>query len=131
LRAETGSPVSARGRRVCLTEGVEEPGDRGFGTGYSSLSDIRGFSISRIKIDRAFVSSITTNANDAIFTAAVIAMGHTLGLSVVGEGVETQEQADLLASQGCDELQGSLFSRPCPADEFEGLLIQEKTPPES
>jgi EAL domain-containing protein (putative c-di-GMP-specific phosphodiesterase class I) len=58
-------------------------------------------------------------------------MRHTLGLSVVGEGVETQEQADLLAIQGCDELQGYLFSRPCPADEFEGLLIQEKTPPES
>ena len=96
------------------------------GTGYSSLSYIRRFPIGRIKIDRSFVAGITTNAEEATFTAAIIAMAHTLGLEVVAEGVETREQAELLREQGCDELQGFLFSRPIPADQFEGFLELEK-----
>ncbi|HEB90553.1 MAG TPA: GGDEF domain-containing response regulator [Deltaproteobacteria bacterium] len=99
-----------------------------FGTGYSSLAYIRRFPIERIKIDQSFVSTITECRDDAIFSAAIIAMAHTLGLDVVGEGVETTEQAELLTAQGCDELQGFLFSRPCPAAGFERLLTGSGDP---
>ncbi len=97
-----------------------------FGTGYSSLSHMRRFPIRRIKIDRSFVEGITTNSEDATFTEAIIAMAHTLGLKVVGEGVETREQADLLHQQTCDELQGFLFSPGVPAEVFSGFLDGEK-----
>ncbi len=97
-----------------------------FGTGHSALSFIRSFPIDRIKIDRSFVAGITTNSADAKFTEAIIAMAHALGLEVVGEGVETREQAELLRGQGCDELQGFLFSRAVPAEEFERFLELEK-----
>lgn len=97
-----------------------------FGTGYSSLSYIRRFPIDQIKIDRSFVAGITTDPEAATFTAAITAMAHTLGLEVVAEGVETLEQAELLCQQTCDALQGYLFGRPVPAEEFVKLLEREK-----
>ncbi len=89
-----------------------------FGTGYSSLSYLRRFTIDRVKIDRTFISELPGNASDAALTSAIIAMAHGLQLDVVAEGVETEEQARFLELRGCDELQGYLFGRPCPAEEF-------------
>jgi EAL domain-containing protein (putative c-di-GMP-specific phosphodiesterase class I) len=93
-----------------------------FGTGYSSLSAVKTFPISRLKIDRSFVEGLPDNADDAAVAGAVIALGRQLGLEVIAEGVETEEQAAALAASGCDEAQGYLFSKPVPVEEFEGLL---------
>ena len=93
-----------------------------FGTGYSSLSYLRRFPIDRVKIDRSFISELLENPDDASLTSAIIAMAHGLRLKVVAEGVETAQQALFLEDRECDELQGYLFSRPCPAEEFEDLL---------
>ncbi len=89
-----------------------------FGTGYSSLSYLRRFTIDRVKIDRSFVTELPENPDDAALTSAIIAMAHGLRLKVVAEGVETARQALFLRQRGCDELQGYLFGRPCPEDEF-------------
>ncbi len=100
-----------------------------FGTGYSSLSYLRRFTIDRVKIDRSFVSELPENASDAALTSAIIAMAHGLRLEVVAEGVETEAQARFLELRGCDELQGYLFGRPCPAEEFVDFL--RARPPKS
>ncbi len=89
-----------------------------FGTGYSSLSYLRRFTIDRVKIDGSFVRELPENADDAELTSAIIAMAHGLRLSVVAEGVETARQALFLRQRGCDEVQGYLFGRPVPADDF-------------
>ncbi len=89
-----------------------------FGTGYSSLSFLRRFPIDRLKIDRSFVSGIPSNRADCELTAAVIAMAHNLRLKVVAEGVESKIQAEFLAQQGCDELQGFLLGRAEAPDKF-------------
>ncbi|MCA9512819.1 MAG: EAL domain-containing protein [Myxococcales bacterium] len=88
-----------------------------FGTGYSSLSYLRSLPVDTLKIDMSFVRSIATNAEDAALTAAIVAMGKARGLRVVAEGVETEEQRALLASFGCDEIQGFLVSAAVPAAE--------------
>jgi diguanylate cyclase (GGDEF)-like protein/PAS domain S-box-containing protein len=85
-----------------------------FGTGYSSLGYLKRFPINTIKIDRSFVQDSVIDADDAAITTAIIAMGHILGMSVVAEGVETQDQLDLLHGQHCDAIQGFLFIRPVP-----------------
>jgi predicted signal transduction protein with EAL and GGDEF domain len=97
-----------------------------FGTGYSSLSYLRRFNISRLKIDRSFVARIPNDPEDMAVTAAIVAMAHQLLLPVVGEGVETIEQAQSLTEIDCDELQGYLFSRPLSASDFERFLSREK-----
>lgn len=89
-----------------------------FGTGYSSLNYLYRFPIDKLKIDQSFVSDMLTDPRDHAITQAIIGLGHTLGLKVVGEGVETVEQRFALASAGCDELQGYYFSRPLAADEL-------------
>ncbi|MBA4142062.1 MAG: EAL domain-containing protein [Nitrosospira sp.] len=93
-----------------------------FGTGYSSLVYVKRFPIDVLKIDRAFISEITTNAADAAITTAIIAMAHSLDVKVVAEGVETVEQLDFLRERGCDEIQGYYFARPLPANEISRLL---------
>ncbi|MFA5939329.1 MAG: EAL domain-containing protein [Sinimarinibacterium sp.] len=89
-----------------------------FGTGYSSLAYISKFPISKLKVDRSFVRDLGSDTADAAVINAVIAMGHSMGLAVIAEGVETIAQLDYLRSRGCDEVQGFLFSPGVPAGEF-------------
>jgi diguanylate cyclase (GGDEF)-like protein len=89
-----------------------------FGTGYSSLSYLNKFPLDELKIDRSFIQQIKAPEDRAAIITAIIAMAHSLGLSVVAEGVETASQLAFLEAQGCDEFQGFLKSRPLPAHEF-------------
>jgi diguanylate cyclase (GGDEF)-like protein/PAS domain S-box-containing protein len=97
-----------------------------FGTGYSSLAYLKRFPFDFVKIDRAFITDITDNPEDAAIATAVIAMAHSLGLRVVAEGVEMEGQLRFLRKHSCDELQGYYFSRPVPADAFETMLRECK-----
>jgi diguanylate cyclase (GGDEF)-like protein len=98
-----------------------------FGTGYSSFSYLKHLPLDALKIDRSFVREITTSSDDAAITTAIIAMAHALGLKVVGEGVETDAQREVLRRQGCDAMQGYLFSRPVAAGELVPLLSRKPT----
>ncbi|HQY59450.1 MAG: EAL domain-containing protein [Nitrospira sp.] len=111
---------------VTMLEGLRTMGVRlsidDFGTGYSSLSYLQRFPLSRLKIDQSFVRDLLTNENNVKITRAIIAMAHSLNLSVLAEGVETEGQLEKLREEGCDEVQGYLFSRPVCAEDFERLL---------
>ncbi|RAI34703.1 hypothetical protein CH340_08250 [Rhodoplanes serenus] len=89
-----------------------------FGSGYSSLSYLRRLPIDKLKIDKEFVSPLGRSANGGVILQAIVALGRALGLSVLAEGVETEEQRLLLRLAGCDEMQGFLFARPMPASSF-------------
>ena len=93
-----------------------------FGTGYSSLSALKSFPISRLKIDQSFVRELGGNADDQAIAMAIISLGHQLNLRVIAEGVETEVQRHFLFENGCDEMQGYLFSRPVAADAIQALL---------
>ena len=93
-----------------------------FGTGYSSLCYLKRLPVDYVKIDQTFISGLHEGSQDAAITRAIIVMANSLGLKVVAEGVETQEQLDVLTAQGCDEAQGYLISKPVDAAAFIGLL---------
>lgn len=95
-----------------------------FGTGYSSLSYLRMFPIDHLKLDRSFVREIGEDADSAAICDATIGLAHNLGMKLVAEGVETEAQLDYLRRQGCDLVQGYLFSRPVPADEIVAFIRQ-------
>jgi diguanylate cyclase (GGDEF)-like protein/PAS domain S-box-containing protein len=93
-----------------------------FGTGYSSLAHLKRFPIDTLKVDRSFIREIPSDVEDRAIAEAIIAMGKTLSLTVVAEGVETPEQQAFLSERACDEMQGYYFSTPVPADDFATLL---------
>jgi diguanylate cyclase (GGDEF)-like protein/PAS domain S-box-containing protein len=93
-----------------------------FGTGYSGLSYLRAFPFDKIKIDRSFISELGESADCMAIIKAITNLGSNLGIPTLAEGVETQEQLELLRKEGCTEMQGYLFSRPVPASEIAGLL---------
>jgi EAL domain-containing protein (putative c-di-GMP-specific phosphodiesterase class I) len=98
-----------------------------FGTGYSSLAHLTSLSVDEIKIDRSFVMGMSTNASDAQIVRSTVVLAHNLGLSVVAEGVETEEARDALLAQGCDYAQGYFLSRPMPPEQFKAWIDQHGT----
>jgi EAL domain-containing protein (putative c-di-GMP-specific phosphodiesterase class I) len=105
--------LSARGISIAIDD---------FGTGFSSLAHLKHLPIDTLKIAKLFIRQIPSDADDSAIVSTIIAIGHNLRLRVVGEGVETQEQLAFLRTQGCDEVQGFLFSKAINADEMTQLL---------
>jgi EAL domain-containing protein (putative c-di-GMP-specific phosphodiesterase class I) len=97
-----------------------------FGTGYSSLNYLKRFPIDTLKIDKAFVADVCKDPHDTAIVRAIITLGHALDLTVIAEGVETQEQLQYLSSLGCDVVQGFLFSKSLSAPVFEELLMEQR-----
>jgi len=111
--------LRAQGVRIALDD---------FGTGYSSLSYLSRMPLTSLKIDRAFISGLPAASHNRAIVRAILAMARSLNLSVTAEGVETQEQANILHAMGCDVLQGFLFSRPVPAGDIPALLDRRWAP---
>jgi EAL domain-containing protein (putative c-di-GMP-specific phosphodiesterase class I) len=110
---ETLAALSLLGVRIALDD---------FGTGYSSLAHLQRMNVDIVKIDRSFVENIGRSDRDRAIVAAVTAMSHALGMSVVGEGVETDHQLDALAGLDCDQGQGFLLARPMSAEAVAALM---------
>jgi diguanylate cyclase (GGDEF)-like protein len=95
-----------------------------FGTGYSSLNYLQKFPFDRLKIDRSFVASLGTTGNAGAIIQSIVTLGHALGMKVLAEGIETNEQRVLLRLAGCDEMQGFLFAKACPAEAIDKILAR-------
>jgi EAL domain-containing protein (putative c-di-GMP-specific phosphodiesterase class I) len=94
-------------REIGVSLGIDD-----FGTGYSSLVYLKQLPIDMLKIDKGFIADLTSDADDEAITSTIITMAHSLGLSVIAEGVETQQQLDFLRERDCDEIQGFWLSQP-------------------
>ncbi|AOG24681.1 putative bifunctional diguanylate cyclase/phosphodiesterase [Acidovorax sp. RAC01] len=116
-RTEDARQVLERLRALGLRIAIDD-----FGTGYSSLAQLKRFPIDVLKIDQGFIRDIPASDDDMAISAAIIAMGHSMGMAVLAEGVETAGQLAFLRERGCDAYQGYLCSRPLPASEFMELL---------
>jgi diguanylate cyclase (GGDEF)-like protein/PAS domain S-box-containing protein len=115
--AERAGKVLAEIKRLGVRLAIDD-----FGVGYSSLSHLKRFPIDTLKVDRSFIRDIPQDPEDKAITEAIIAMGKSLNLTVVAEGVETLEQQDFLREHACDEMQGFYFSKPIPPEQFAELL---------
>ena len=122
-RTEEARQVLVRLRELGVRIAVDD-----FGTGYSSLAQLKRFPIDVLKIDQGFIRDIPQSEDDMAISAAIIAMGHSMGLSVLAEGVETEGQLAFLRERGCDTYQGYLCSRPMPANDFVALLRTQAAP---
>ena len=120
-RTEEARQVLMRLRALGLRIAVDD-----FGTGYSSLAQLKRFPIDVLKIDQGFIRDIPQSEDDMAISAVIIAMGHSLGMAVLAEGVETPGQLAFLQERGCDAYQGYLCSRPLPADAFAALLSAQR-----
>ena len=110
-------PVLEAIRALGLTIAIDD-----FGTGYSSLAYIAKLPVEVLKIDQSFVSSMMRSAEDLTVVSSIVSLAHALKLKVVAEGVETEEQAAILARLGCDLFQGYLVSPPVPADRIAAMM---------
>lgn len=96
-----------------------------FGTGYSSLSYLQRFPFDSLKIDRSFIDQVTSRADRAAIVRAILGLGRSLNMSVIAEGVETQDQLAWLSAEGCPEAQGYLFARPLTCDELSSSITPQ------
>jgi EAL domain-containing protein (putative c-di-GMP-specific phosphodiesterase class I) len=94
-----------------------------FGSGYSSLNWLKKFPIQKLKIDKSFINELQKNPDDKAIVNAIVTMAHNLKMTVVAEGVETENQLSFLRSSGCDEIQGFLLGKPLPPDDFKKILV--------
>jgi EAL domain-containing protein (putative c-di-GMP-specific phosphodiesterase class I) len=115
--AELAAKILGRLKEMGLHISIDD-----FGTGYSSLSYLKKFPVDILKIDRSFIRDVHIDFDDAAISSAIIAMSHSLGLKVVAEGVENQEQLEFLRERDCDQVQGFYFSKALPAEELTTLL---------
>jgi PAS domain S-box-containing protein len=122
-------------KEKCIIE-IEEIGKTGigvaiddFGVGYSSFNYLKTLPVSALKIDRSFIADLGSDPNNSAIVRAIIGLAHNLKLTAIAEGVETQQQLELLRFSGCDLVQGFLYSRPLPADDIERWILQHNTTP--